>query len=66
LVTIHRAGISSSDAVPYRTDATKLFNIEVDELARILAFIAPDRFGRLQAIELIQAQPTQNTTDGGW
>ena len=42
------------------------FYIEVDELARILAFIVPDRFGRLQNIELIQPQPTQNTTDGGW
>ena len=48
-----------------RYDATELFNIEVDELARILAFIAPDRFGRLQGIELIQPQSTQNTTDGG-
>jgi hypothetical protein len=55
-----------SDAVPHRTDATELLDIEVDELARILAFIAPDRFGRLQGIELIQSQPTQNTTDGGW
>jgi hypothetical protein len=26
-------------------------NIEVDEVARILAFIAPDRFSRLQGIE---------------
>ena len=49
-VTIHRAGISSSDAVPHRTDATELLNIEVDELARILALIASDRFGRLQGI----------------
>ena len=40
-VPIHRAGISPSDAVPSRTDATELFNIEVDELARFLAFIAP-------------------------
>jgi hypothetical protein len=52
-VTIHRAGISPSDAVPNRTDATELFNIEVDE------------FSRLQGIELIQPQSTQNTTDGG-
>jgi hypothetical protein len=29
-VTIHCAGISPSDAVPNRTDATELFNIEVD------------------------------------
>ena len=39
--------------MPNRTDATELFNIEVDELARILAFIAPDRFGRSPCRRLV-------------
>jgi hypothetical protein len=30
MMTIHRAAISSSDVMPNRTDATELFNIEVD------------------------------------
>ena len=37
----------------------------MDELARTLAFIAPDRFGRLQGTELVQSEPSQNTADGG-
>jgi hypothetical protein len=65
MMTIHCAAISSSDAMPHGTDATELFTIQVDELARILAFIASDRFGGLQGIELIRAQPTQNATDNG-
>ena len=59
-------GMSSGDAVPDGADPAELLDIEMDELARMLAFIAPDRFGRLQGTELVQAEPTQNTADGGW
>ena len=52
--------------MPDGADAAELLDIDVDELARVLALIAPDRFGRLQGTQLIQAQPTQNTADGGW
>jgi hypothetical protein len=38
----------------------------MDELARMLAFIAPDRFGLLQGAELVQAEPMQNPADGRW
>ena len=47
-------------------DPAELLDIEVDELARVLPLIAPDRFGRLQGTQCIQPQPTQNTADGGW
>src|SRR5205085_74439 len=59
-VTVDCARVSPSDAVPHRADPAKLFDIEVDELAWSLAFITPDRFGRLQGTEFIQSQPTQN------
>jgi hypothetical protein len=38
----------------------------MDELARFLAFITPDRFGRLQGTKLVQPQPPQNTADCSW
>src|SRR5208283_3246838 len=65
VVTVDGARISSGDAVPDGANPAELFDIEMDELARMLAFIAPDRFGRLQGTELVQAEPTQNTADGG-
>ena len=49
----------------HRADPAELFNIKVDELAWFLAFITPDRFGRLQGTELVQSQSTQNPTHGG-
>ena len=65
LVPVDRAGISSGDAMAHRADATELFDIEMDEFARCLAFVTPDRFGRLQRTELVQPQPAQNTAHGG-
>src|SRR6266540_6608931 len=53
-----RARISPGDAVAHRADSAELFDIEMDELARMLAFITPYRFGRLQGTELVQSQPT--------
>ena len=48
VVTVDCTGISPSDAVAHRADPPEFFDIEMDELARMLAFITPDRFGRLQ------------------
>jgi hypothetical protein len=52
VVTVDRARISPGDAVAHRADSAELFDIEMDELARMLAFITPYRFGRLQGTEL--------------
>ena len=57
--------MSSGDAVADGTDPAEFFDIEMDELARTLAFIAPDGFGRLEGTELVQSEPSQNTADGG-
>jgi hypothetical protein len=51
--------------VAHRADPPELFDIEMDELARMLAFITPDRFGRLQGTELVQSQTAENTADRG-
>ena len=48
VVTIDRASMSSGDAVAHRADPAELFDIEMDEFARVLPFIATDRFGRLE------------------
>src|SRR5262249_61015918 len=58
VVTVNRARISPGDTVAHRHDPAELFDIEMDELARVVAFIAPYRFGRLQDTELVQSQPT--------
>jgi hypothetical protein len=48
MVMVDHAGLPSGDPISHRADAAELLNIEMDEIARVLAFIAPDRFGRLQ------------------
>jgi hypothetical protein len=60
VVMVNGAGISSGDAVSDGVDAAELFDIKMDELAWLLAFIAPDRFGRFQGTELVQSKATQN------
>jgi hypothetical protein len=45
-------------------DPAELFDIQMDQLARLLAFIAPDRFGQLKRTELVQPQPAKNAANG--
>ena len=66
VVTVDGARISTGDAVSDGADAAELLDIDVDELARVLALVAPDRFGRLQGTELVQAEPTKDAADGRW
>ena len=65
-VAIDHPGLSAGDAMSHGADAAELLDVDVDELARVFALIAPDRFSRLQGAQLIQADPTQNTADSGW
>jgi hypothetical protein len=58
--------MSSGNAVPYGADTAELLDVDVDELTWGLALVAPNRFRELQGTQLIQAEPTQNTADGGW
>ena len=52
--------------MPHRSDPTELLDIDVDEFARVVALVAPDRFGQLQGTQLVQAEPTQNSADRRW
>ncbi len=63
-MTVDDASSSSGNAVPDGADAAELFDIEMDEFARVLTFIATDRFGRLQGAQLVQSEPSQNAADG--
>ena len=65
-VAIDHAGLSAGDAMPHRANAAELLDVDVDELTRVFALIAPNRFSGFQGIQLIQAEPPQNTTDSGW
>jgi hypothetical protein len=47
-----------------RADAAKLLDVEVDQLARVLALIAADRLGWLQRGEPIQPKAAQDAADG--
>jgi hypothetical protein len=51
---------------PDGADPTKLLNVEMDQFARVFAFIASNRFGGLQGTEFVQAEPTQNAADSCW
>jgi len=37
MMAIERAGIATADAMSHRADAAKLFDVEVDQLTRVLA-----------------------------
>ena len=55
VMTVDRAGISPSDAMSNRADPAELLDIDVDELTRLLSFVAPDWFSRLQGTQFIQS-----------
>jgi hypothetical protein len=65
-VTIDHAGLSACDAMPKGADSAELLDVDVDKLARVATFIAPDRFGRLEGTQFVQPEPALNTADGGW
>ena len=49
--------------MPHGANTAELLDVDVDELTRVFALIAPDRFSGFQGIQLIQTEPPQNTTD---
>src|SRR5207302_10899939 len=54
----------AGDAVADLLETTELFDIDVDDLAGVLALVAAYRLGRLQGRELVNAKPLQDTADG--
>ena len=59
------AGAVAGDAVAYPIELAELFDVDVDQLAGVLAFVAAYRLGGFQGAELVQAEPLQNPADGG-
>ncbi len=59
------AGAVAGDAVARSVEAAELLDVDVDELAGVLAFVAPYRLGRFERLEAVEAEPPQDTADGG-
>jgi len=58
------ASAVARDAMADTVDSAELFDVDVDEFAGVLAFIAAHRLSRFQGPELVQAQALQNAADG--
>jgi hypothetical protein len=53
MMAIERAGIATADAMSHRADAAKLFDVEVDQLTRVLALWT----GTLHALPPLRPSP---------
>ncbi len=56
----------AGDAVADAVDPAELFDVEVDQLAGMLALIAAHRRYELEGLELVEPQAPQDAADGGW
>ena len=61
---VRSAGIAG-DTVSYTLETPELFDVDVDDLAWALAFIATFRLGRLQIPYPVQSQAAEDAADGG-
>ena len=59
------ASAIAGDAVADLVELAELFDVDVDQLAGMLAFITTNRRGRLQCAELVEPTPPQDAADGG-
>src|SRR6188474_2655360 len=55
----------AGDAVADLVEAAELLDVDVDELAGVLAFVAPHRLGRLEVPEAAQAGALEDAADRG-
>src|SRR4051794_23516469 len=53
----------AGDAVPDPMEAAELLDVDVDELAGVLAFVAPHRLGQLGLPEAAQAGAVEDAAD---
>ena len=47
-------------------EAAELLDIEVDQFAGMLAFVAADRLGGFERLETVEAEAPQDAADGCW
>ena len=59
------AGAVTGDAVPYLVELAELLDVDVDELAGPIALVTPWRLGRLERAQPVEAEPLEDTADGG-
>ena len=65
--TPRRVALTSAvagDAVADALEAAELLDVDVDQLAGMLALVAAHRLGRLQRREPVETQPPQDAADG--
>ena len=55
----------AGDAVADPVETAELLDVDVDELAGVLALIAAHRLGRLQCADAVQAKAPEDAADGG-
>src|SRR6187399_2708950 len=55
----------ASDAMFDPIDPAELLDVDVDHLTRMLAFVAPHRFARLQRRDPVEPEQPQDAADGG-
>lgn len=63
-MAIDNTGAASGDAMPYGADFAELFDVEMDQITRVLALMTTDRL-RLQRTQPVQSQPTREAAHGG-
>ena len=63
-VAVDHAGAPAGDTVADTGDAAELLGVDVDQLAWLLALVAPDRGGRIELLEAAQTQAAQDRADG--
>jgi hypothetical protein len=63
-MAVDRAGTAASDAVPDAGDPAELLGVEGDQLAGALAWVADDRYGRIEALEAAETAAPQDAADG--
>lgn len=59
------AGAIAGDVMSDLLEAAESFEVEMDDLAGMGAFIASRRFGWLQRFQGLEAQSARNAADGG-
>jgi len=59
------AGAVAGDAVARPVEAAELLDVDVDEFAGVLAFVAPHRLGRFERLEAVEPEASEDPADGG-
>ena len=55
----------AGDAMADALEAAELLDVDVDQLAGMLALVAADRLGRLQRRDAVEAEALEDAADGG-